>query len=277
MTENKHPAAPLPPFAPVTDRWRNGLELLSTLITAIAAVAVTAWVVSQWLSHRPSTFSVPSTPVSLDDAVLKGEENARFVILEYSDFECPFCGAFARASMPAIERDYVATGIARVGFVHMPLEALHPNAFRAAEAAVCAGRQKQFWQMHDLLFADQQHLAETDLVARAETLKLDLPSFKRCLGGEAASVVRVDLANATALNLRGTPTFLIGTAEPGGTMKVQRIAIGTTALDQIRSELGARRTWWKAPSLIAVGIAVLAAVGLWIERRGGARRGSRVE
>ena len=111
---------------------------------------------------------IPSSVQSISDAAMKGSADAAVVLIEYADFQCPYCGQFARQILPEIEKRYVSTGKLRVVFRHMPLQEIHPQAVMAAETAECARQQGKFWQVHDALFADQR-LDEASLVEKART------------------------------------------------------------------------------------------------------------
>src|SRR5262245_41540414 len=87
----------------------------------------------------------PLVPVSLEGAVTRGDKSARVAIVEYSDFQCPFCIAFTRDTLPDLEKLYVDTGKVLFAFQHLPLENLHPSALLAAQFASCASRQGKFW------------------------------------------------------------------------------------------------------------------------------------
>jgi protein-disulfide isomerase len=159
--------------------------------------------------------------MSLDGAPLHGHPSARIGVIEYSDFECPFCGKFATATYPTIVKAYVETGKVQFAFRHLPLKQ-HPLAMKAAEAAECSRRQGRFWPMHDALFTMPRALDSDSLLAKAKTLGLDSGQFQRCMDGEAITRVRQDVAEAQALGITGTPTFLFGTIEPDGRLKVVR-------------------------------------------------------
>ena len=147
----------------------------------------------------------------------KGAADAALTLVEFSDFECPFCGRYFRETMPEIDRAYIRTGKVRYVFRNFPLEAIHHEAFKAAEAAMCAGEQDKFWEMHDHLFAHQDALAAKDLPGHATALGLDLPRFERCLaGGTYAADIRRDLAEGQKAGVRGTPSFFLGVAGSDG-------------------------------------------------------------
>jgi protein-disulfide isomerase len=180
---------------------------------------------------------LPTEPISLQGATIEGKQTARLVIIEYSEFQCPYCGKFAREVMPQLRRDYVETGKVIVAFRHFPLESLHASALGAAGAAECSRQQGRFLEMHDSLFANQSQLRREDLVERARVLKLDLKQFGLCLDGLAAQRVREDQASARALGVTGTPTFFIGALQPDGRVKVAERLTGAQPLAQFRSLL----------------------------------------
>jgi protein-disulfide isomerase len=111
---------------------------------------------------------------------------------------------------------FVRTGKVELIFLDMPLP-MHPNAFKAAEAAACAGDQKKFWEMHHELFANQRALAPEQLSGYAGALGLDVTAFQKCLsGGKKAPGIREDMRTAQNLGINGTPAYLLGRRLPGG-------------------------------------------------------------
>ena len=105
-----------------------------------------------------------------------------------------------------------------------PLESIHPNAFKAAEASYCADEQGKYWEMHDRLFANQQTLGVKDLPNHAKELGLDEAKFQQCLeSGKYAARIRKDLTDGQKLGITGTPGFFIGVTDANGTaVKVVR-------------------------------------------------------
>lgn len=172
-------------------------------------------------SSDPIMSAPPGMTVPLGDGPTRGDATAPIVMVEFSDYECQFCGRFARESFPAIEREFIATGKVRHVFRSFPLEAIHKRAFKAHEAAACAGSQKRYWPFHDRLFANQRALEPADLLAHAAAVGLDTGAFKACLdSGTMAARVRQDIDAGTQLGVQGTPLFLIGRPGPGGTLTV---------------------------------------------------------
>jgi protein-disulfide isomerase len=147
-----------------------------------------------------------TVPVSAVDHAL-GPDHAPVTIVEYGDFECPNCKQAAPAVKLLLERF-----ANRVRFVyrHFPLEQPHPHALAAAQAAECAAGQEKFWPMHDLLFANQQHLARGNLLKLAASLGLNMARFNAELDDQVyLQRIREHMEGARASGVRGTPGFFI--------------------------------------------------------------------
>ena len=144
-----------------------------------------------------------------------GDAKAAVAIVEFSDFQCPFCLRYFRTTAPEITRKYVDTGKVRYVFVDFPLD-FHENAEPAAVAGVCANRQHAFWKMRDRLFEHQTALSRDTFSRVAGELRLDTTAFDKCLGDAGAvSVVRDHAKTGVAFGVSGTPTFLVGRVENG--------------------------------------------------------------
>ena len=149
--------------------------------------------------------------------------------------------------MPQIEKEYIKTGKLKYVALDFPLESIHKNAFKAAEAARCASDQGKFWEMHDRLFANQQALAPNNLPQHAQAIGLDVPKFQQCLdSGKYAATVRKDLAEGQKAGITGTPAFLLGVTVPNDPMvKVIRVLKGaqpyTSFKDAIDSLLSSQQ------------------------------------
>jgi protein-disulfide isomerase len=215
-------------------RLRNVLDVLSTL-ALVAACVTFIWV--YWFKGGVKTIAVPKEAQTLDGASIRGDKRAKVAIIEYSDFQCPFCGAFARGTLRNIEKKYVDEGRVLLAFRHNPLDSIHPLAIKAAEAAECAGQQGKFWEMHDSLFGSQSTLDEDSLRQRATTLHLNTSRFNECLSGEAAEKVQREQMSAAALGLSGTPTFLIGRVQSNGLVRVTRVIAGASSIQEFTRTL----------------------------------------
>lgn len=219
--------------------WRALDRLASAaMVTASAAVVVAVgilvWPGGALEADRlaGATAAVDQQPVSelllapLGSTV-KGHDSAKLAIIEFSDFQCPYCARYASGTHARIEHDYVDTGRIKYAFRNMPLDRIHPYAQKAAEAAECAGRQGRFWDMYDRLFANQALLGPADLLTHGKGIGLDGKRFAACLAGETAEKVAGDRAEAARLAITSTPTFLIGELTAQGELRVRRRVKGT--------------------------------------------------
>lgn len=152
------------------------------------------------------TTSRLAPPIGERDHV-QGPAGASITLVEYGDFECPFCGD-AFAIVREAQRRFGDR--LRVVFRHFPVPAVHPHAQRAAEAAEAAAAQGSFWAMHDYLFTHQPSLAQPDLIRYADLLGLDVDRFARELrDGTFAARVQEDVSSGRQSGVAGTPTFFI--------------------------------------------------------------------
>lgn len=171
----------------------------------------------QRLSVPAPVAAVPfaGTELSLEGAQIKGAAHAKVVVVEYSDFQCPFCASYAASSYPQIIRDYVDTGRVRYAFMHFPIESLHPMAFKKHVAAACAADEGRFWEMHDRLFANLNTADANALAGHASAVGLNAATFRACLESDRhAAGIRQAMRTASVLGVTGTPTFLIGVIGP---------------------------------------------------------------
>jgi protein-disulfide isomerase len=210
---------------PFSARWQSYLDSFAALAMILASIAMISVAL-----HRPkasvanvvSEPFVPSGTISISDAISIGEDQAPLAIIEFSEFQCPFCASFWKATLPPLKQAYVQTGKVRFVFRHFPLEDLHSLAFNAAVAAECAHRQGKFWAVHDSLFANPDNLSVGVLQTRALAAGVNLSPFQRCVGGEAASNIRRDQELGRQLQVSGTPAFFIGRIVDRNQVKVLR-------------------------------------------------------
>jgi protein-disulfide isomerase len=184
--------------------------------------------------------AVSNVSLTLDRAAIRGNPSARVVLVEISDFECPFCGRHFRQTAPLIDKDYIATGKIRYAFINLPLS-MHRNAFKAAEAGACAADQGKFWEMHDRLFANQSQLVAPMLPTHAAAIGVNADQFRACLDGSRhAEDVRKDVALAQSAGATATPTFLVGTLDPKtSTLTVTNRIIGAKSYAVFQQTLDA--------------------------------------
>jgi len=181
-------------------------------------------------SPVPQPTQVPTQPsapqifqVSFDGEPVKGNPNAPVTVVEFSDFQCPFCSRFFDQTLPLIEENYIDTGKIKFVYKDLPLDSLHPNARSAHIAAECADEEGKFWEYHDVLFqkqAEWQRLASSDLDITLSQFAVDLgmqaASFESCMESQdIADEVNQDILEAAKYGATGTPTFFIGTEKDG--------------------------------------------------------------
>ena len=137
----------------------------------------------------------------------KGPADAAVTIVEFSDFECPYCGGFY-PTLKEIEKNYKDK--IRIVYRQFPLTSIHPRAMKAAEASLCANDQGQFWQMHDAMFTDQSKLEVADLKDKAVKLSLNAAAFNACLdSSKYASNIKNEILEGAKLGVNGTPSMFI--------------------------------------------------------------------
>ena len=186
---------------------------------------------------RPAADALPTAPISVTGEPFKGAANAKVAVIEFSDFQCPFCGRYDKETYPQLIKDYVDTGKIKYVWRDYPLD-FHKNAEKAAEAAHCAGEQGKFWEMHDRLFANQQNIDAADLPKHAEALQLNTSMFQQCLdSGRYAADIKKDIDVASSAGISGTPSFLIGTVQPNGSVKVTNKLVGAKPYAEFKSAI----------------------------------------
>ncbi len=149
----------------------------------------------------------PVVAIALDGAPVRGPANAPVTIVEFSDFECPYC---VRVQPTLVQIKETYKDQVKFVFKDYPLHNIHPKAQKAAEAARCAGEQGKYWEYHDVLFANSKALTPADLKKYAANLQLDTTQFGTCLdSGKHAAAVNQDLAEGTRVGVTGTPAFFV--------------------------------------------------------------------
>lgn len=177
--------------------------------------------------------------VAVAGAPFKGRADAPLTLVEFSDFQCPFCSRHVIQTIPDLDKEYVQTGKVKYVYRNYPIESLHPMAFKAAEAAACADEQGKFWPMHDRLFANQQSLAPAQLPAHAAAAGLDAGAFQQCFAsGRFTAKIRKDMGDASAIGITGTPAFVVGKTVAGSpTVKVEVFISGARPFAGFKAEI----------------------------------------
>lgn len=194
---------------------------------AVAGVAILAYMASSSASQRVTKADV--TPIANQGHVL-GNESAPVEVVEYADFECPACGNFANLTEPDVRARLVNTGIIRFRFMDFPLD-MHPNARTAHMAAWCAGDQGKFWEMHDLIFQNQDRWSTqvnrrpaSFMEGLAQQAGLDMSSYNSCMDSRKfAPQIEANYAEAVRRGIPSTPTFVIGGKQINGAISYDQL------------------------------------------------------
>lgn len=161
------------------------------------------------------------TDLELGDVSQRGVNDAPVTLIEYSDYQCPYCKRHATSVMPSLIKSYVDTGKLRFIMREYPITNLHTRAVAASEAALCAGDQDQYWAMHDSLFDDQKANADENFKQNAASIGLDASAFAECMSSNKfAERIKADQAEGQNLGISGTPSFVVGLTDPDDPSKV---------------------------------------------------------
>jgi protein-disulfide isomerase len=210
----------------------HGKSILETMVTLTMGVAAVFLIVRMWneapgataaprpIRHDLEDISGRGLSTSIRDDVSTGSELAPVALIEYSDFECPFCARHATGTYEQIHSEFVATGRVQYVFRNYPMERIHPSALAAARAAVCANQQNRFMEMRSQLFANQRALASIDMNRTATAIGLDVAGFAACLVDHGSKVVETEKQEAARLGVSSTPNFFIGKRLEGGVIRV---------------------------------------------------------
>lgn len=164
----------------------------------------------------------PNAADFMDDDAVMGDSNAPVTIVEFSDYQCPFCKRFRDQTLDQLKAEYIDTGKAKFIYRDFPLTSIHQYAQKAAEATECADDQGMFWEYHDIVFANPSALDVTSLKQHAATLGLDAGEFGECLdSGKHAGEVSKDLSDGQRAGARGTPFFLVGNTVLSGAQPIE--------------------------------------------------------
>jgi protein-disulfide isomerase len=159
----------------------------------------------------------PALPASIDltGFPFKGSPSARVALVEFSDYECPYCIRHFQQTMPEIQRTYIDTNKIRYVFRDFPIDELHPESIRAHVASHCAAEQNKFWEMHDRLFSAPGSHKPEQLKERAREAGLNAAAFDACVAADKYSAaIRKSTAYAFTLGASGTPFFVVGKFDP---------------------------------------------------------------
>lgn len=191
-----------------TTLWKG----ISVVLVILVAVLIFGTDKSgQVRNASPKEVTKPSIDMDslVDDDTVKGDKNAPVTIIEWSDFECPYCARFYSQAYQQIDEQYIKTGKVKLVFRDFPLS-FHQNAQKAAEAAECAGEQGKYYEMHDKLFESGVGGGVNSFKQYAMVLGLDTAKFNDCLdSGKMASETQKDMQDGIKAGIKGTPGFII--------------------------------------------------------------------
>jgi protein-disulfide isomerase len=182
--------------------------------------------------------SIVGASVEITGAPANGPATASVTLVEISDYHCPFCRRHFQQTQPRLYSEYVNPGKVRHVFLHYPIEQLHPDAYRSHEAALCAGEQQKFWQLHSKLFETPLRTIE-QLVPVGESVGIDGAALRACLeSGRHAQEVKDSVERIRKLGINGTPAFLIGrTPAPGTSFKAVKFVEGAQPYDVFKTAI----------------------------------------
>jgi protein-disulfide isomerase len=183
-------------------------------------------------TQRPSTATV-----GIAERPVVGTPDAPVTLVEFTDYQCPYCVRFTKTTFAQLKEAYVDTGKLRIVVKDTPL-AMHANARKAAQASHCAGEQDAYWPMHMALFDNAKQLDEASLPGYAAILKLDMEEFSACLGSDRhLQSISADILEANKVGISGTPSFVLGVSNGD---KVQgNIIQGAQPFDEFKRQIDA--------------------------------------
>jgi protein-disulfide isomerase len=172
---------------------------------------------------------------------VKGSADATVTLIEFTDYQCPYCARHTRAVLPQLTKDFIDTGKLRYVLRDFPLTSIHKDAAKAHEAAHCAGEQGKYWEMHDQLFAHPKELQADKLAGHAKTAGVtDGPAFQACVdNGKYEEQSKTSVAEGTKVGVRGTPSFLLGLTEADGTVKATTLIRGAQPYPVFQQQINA--------------------------------------
>ena len=184
----------------------------------LLAAILTALAVSPAYAQGSGAF------IGVDDDPVLGSPNAKVLMIEFGDYQCPSCRMFWKEVEPRLKKEYIDTGKVKLVFRDFPIVQIHPEALLASMAVDCAGEQDKYWQYHDKVFREQYNKGDdlvrfkaADLKKWAKDTGIDSAKFDQCLDSEKyKNEVLKDKADGDAVSVQGTPTFFINGHVIGG-------------------------------------------------------------
>ena len=184
--------------------------------------------IKNFLAGRREPEPFKGATLSLKGSPYMGNKDAPITMVEYSDYQCGFCARYFKNTLPQIVSDYVKAGKVKYVLRNFPLESIHPAALKAAAAALCAGEQGKYWEMHGRLFANPGTIGVEHLPEHGKAIQLDTTKFKACVDSEKyVAMIREEMAEAQKIGVQGTPTYFLGrTGKDGERLEATATLVG---------------------------------------------------
>lgn len=186
----------------------------------------------------PPTVKIAPTEltVRVDASRGLGSPSATIAIVEFGDYQCPYCRSFHIGTLPKLQQSYIKTGKVRYFYKDFPLKN-HTHALGASVTAHCAGAQRRYWQMHDRLYAEQARLGPGLYEELIKELKLDVEGFKACVRSNAVrEAIEGDVSDGRAIGITATPSFVLGVIQKDQVV-VKRVAAGAPPFEVFVKEI----------------------------------------
>jgi protein-disulfide isomerase len=185
---------------------------------------------------KPARQRPTKARVKAEGSFYVGNKNAPLTLVEFTDFQCPFCRRFHEAVFPELKKKYIDSGKLRYVSRDLPLR-IHANALLAANAGRCAGEQDKFWELRDAMFAHSRNLKQEAIVGYAKNLSLNMGQFQRCLEARKYNPnISKDINAAKTAGLTGTPSFVLGKTGADGYVDGM-VIIGAKSLPYMESKI----------------------------------------
>jgi protein-disulfide isomerase len=168
--------------------------------------------------QKPQEPAAPArAKINLEGSEMLGSKGAPITVVEFTDYQCPYCQRFHVNVFGEMKKDYIDTGKIRFFSRDLPLDSIHPNAMRAAMSARCAAEQGQFWKLRDIMGANPGKLEMADLMDDAASLHMNTEAFRACVeSGKYREAVQANVLEALKFGIGGTPSFVVGKTTPEG-------------------------------------------------------------
>lgn len=219
-------------------RLRNAIDLAAALVMLVAAGSI-IWTSfgRQWWQIR-KRITPPSETASMADLPVQGSSSARIGIIEFADYQCPYCQSFQRDVMPILKSKYVDPGKIAFAFSQYPIEQIHGLALDASAVAECSRREGRFWPVHEGIFGvigSTKDIAV--LTGVALSTGLSQSSLSACLATGVKGDIRKRTAESVRLGVASTPTFYLGLVEADNQLRVRKVLVGNQTMAAFSAEL----------------------------------------